>query len=550
MAVVRGEKETFEAAAQVEVTAGDTSRSLWLQRGDGGMPMPVKTSEGTLAVSYGYESLPLGFSLQLKKFTRGMNPGGMGDARFASSVRVLDEVRHIDQVHEISMNEPLVHGRYTFYQSGILPSGTGTVLTAACDPGLAAKYIGSIMTCVGTLIMFVTRAWRGKSVPARTSQTTTNSQEQYMRRAIAASLAFCLFNACQHALADGPAASAADQHFDWAAWRSLPVQDGGRQKPLDSLAWETWRLLANRVSFTDPQSKQSLDATAFYVATLLDSPTWEKKSSPMPSGKATEGKSQGAMSCTVGAAAKGCDKWDAMPLLAVDSLALRKLLGMAPDQKWIAPQELLEVKIESPKSHKPTSFMLWAEDLVFKQEHDLTPLEKQGVELFDHLRAYQDHRAGRRLAILPISDPEKPWACLDTLVRMDWDDQSDPSGAVREVCAAFARVRAAWLAQLPAEFNAASHEFLGRIRELGPQLGAYPPAADDRSRSGLQPLGAFPFRLGPDAGGLPLRTLAVGLWLAGSAGPVPARPGLLRRGHGGHAHRLFHAGDNFRPAPR
>lgn len=181
------------------------------------------------------------------------------------------------------------------------------------------------------------------------------------------------------------------------------------------------------------------------------------------------------MSCTVGTAAKGCDKWDAMPLLAVDSLALRKLLGMAPDQKWIAPQELLEVKIESPKSHKPTSFMLWAEDLVFKQEHDLTPLEKQGVELFDHLRAYQDHRAGRRLAILPISDPEKPWACLDTLVRMDWDDQSDPSGAVREVCAAFGRVRAAWLAQSPAEFNAAAHEFLGRIRELGPQLGAYPP---------------------------------------------------------------------------
>ena len=79
--------ETFEAAAEVELTAGDTTRSLWLQRGDGGgMPIPVKTSEGTLAISYGYESLPLGFSLQLKKFTRGMNPGGMGDARFASTV--------------------------------------------------------------------------------------------------------------------------------------------------------------------------------------------------------------------------------------------------------------------------------------------------------------------------------------------------------------------------------------------------------------------------------------------------------------------------------
>ena len=83
--VARGDRETFEAAAEVELTAGDTTQSIWLQRGDeGGMPIPVKTSEGTLAISYGYESLPLGFSLQLKKFTRGMNPGGMGDASFRS----------------------------------------------------------------------------------------------------------------------------------------------------------------------------------------------------------------------------------------------------------------------------------------------------------------------------------------------------------------------------------------------------------------------------------------------------------------------------------
>ncbi len=272
--------ETFEAAAEVELTAGDTTRSLWLQRGDGGgMPIPVKTSDGTLAISYGYESLPLGFSLQLKKFTRGMNPGGMGDARFASTVHLHDEAKHIDQDHEISMNEPLAHGKYTFYQSGILPSGTGTVLTVASDPGLFFKYLGSIMTCAGTLIMFVTRSRLGKALPLVSSQTT-KTKEQLMRRAIAASLAFfCLAGSAL-------AASSPDQQFDWNAWRSLPVQDGGRQKPLDSLAWETWRLLGNRVSFTDPETNQALDATAFYVATLLDSPTWDKNL-PSPSGRGT-----------------------------------------------------------------------------------------------------------------------------------------------------------------------------------------------------------------------------------------------------------------------
>ena len=110
----RRRSETFEAAAEVEVTAGDTTRSLWLQRGDGGgMPIPVKTSEGTLAISYGYESLPLGFSLQLKKFTRGMNPGGMGDASFASTVHLHDEAKQIDQdqrnLHERAAGPRKVH---------------------------------------------------------------------------------------------------------------------------------------------------------------------------------------------------------------------------------------------------------------------------------------------------------------------------------------------------------------------------------------------------------------------------------------------------------
>ena len=57
--------------------------------------------------------------------------------------------------------------------------------------------------------------------------------------------------------------------------------------------------------------------------------------------------------------------------------------------------------------------MVWAQQLVFKPENELSPLEKKGVELFNRLRAYQDHRAGRRLEILPMSgSAEKQWISL------------------------------------------------------------------------------------------------------------------------------------------
>ena len=58
--------------------------------------------------------------------------------------------------------------------------------------------------------------------------------------------------------------------FDWKPWRSLAVQDGGRAKPLDSLAREAWRSLGSPSSFTDPDSGQKLDATAAYLSMVLE----------------------------------------------------------------------------------------------------------------------------------------------------------------------------------------------------------------------------------------------------------------------------------------
>ena len=134
------------------------------------------------------------------------------------------------------------------------------------------------------------------------------------------------------------------------------------------------------------------------------------------------------------------------------------------------------------------------------------------MELFNRLRAYQDHRAGRRLEILPAAgrSAEKQWISLDSLLRMKLDDRPIPAVRCGNCALRSTALRAAYLAHSPAEFNAASHKFLGMVREMGPQLGAYPCVAHDRSGSGLQPLGPLPFRLGVDAGRLPLRALADG----------------------------------------
>lgn len=150
-----------EAAALVELTADGQRRAVWLQRGDSQYSaQTIPTRRGPVFLALGYESRPLGYSIELQDFNRRANPGGMGDAAFASTVRVVDPTAGVDQQREISMNEPLVHGRFRLYQSSFQEPAHGrevSVLTAAYDPGRGLKYIGSLMICAGILIMFCLR---------------------------------------------------------------------------------------------------------------------------------------------------------------------------------------------------------------------------------------------------------------------------------------------------------------------------------------------------------------------------------------------------------
>jgi hypothetical protein len=147
-------------AALVEVQAGGKSQSCWLVRDDPKYNFQiVAMPKENLTVQFGDDEAPLGFSLKLRKFTRLMNPGRMGDAAFISSVQVIDDLRGIDEPREISMNQPLTYGKFTFYQSDFNETGDGrkvSVLSAAYDPGRFLKYLGCLLICGGMALRYLT----------------------------------------------------------------------------------------------------------------------------------------------------------------------------------------------------------------------------------------------------------------------------------------------------------------------------------------------------------------------------------------------------------
>jgi ABC-type transport system involved in cytochrome c biogenesis permease subunit len=265
---------------------------------------------------------------------------------------------------------------------------------------------------------------------------------------------FALLCSATPALAAAPA-------FDWDIWRSLPVQDGGRHKPLDTLAWETTRTLSNKVRFVDPQSGRDLDAVAMYMTLVFE-------------GRAFDQQGKKNLHAAGGDAAQP-DRWDRTRLLRVDFLALRSALAVPADQKYLSAEAIAHATIRDPKSGKETPFLSWAESLLGKQEQKLPSLEKKAVELADHYWTYLDHRSGRRLEIVPVKGSQKQaWLSVAQLMESTFDAKNDPEGRLQKAKDLLLAARAAYLADKPEEFNRASAEFVSLVTALGPQQGDYP----------------------------------------------------------------------------
>ena len=152
---------------EFEIAQGGAAVRTWLARGQRtAVNLPGR---GEINLSYRKALYDLqvkhGFSVVLDSFTAGKDPGGAGNATYASVVTTIgaDNVR---TQHEITMNEPLHRNGVTLYQTAFFPATddhgqpTGkdvSVFTVATDRGRILKYLGSLVLVAGILIMYLMR---------------------------------------------------------------------------------------------------------------------------------------------------------------------------------------------------------------------------------------------------------------------------------------------------------------------------------------------------------------------------------------------------------
>lgn len=151
---IKREQSSPEAVSAVRFTY--QGKTQWL--GMNSMVRLFGDSE-MYVLTYGNRQLPLNFEMQLKNFEVGRYQGTMRAASYQSLVHLSDDNREV----VISMNEPLHHKGFTFYQASFQEDAMGrptaSVLSVNYDPGRWIKYLGSLLIVFGAVHLFY-RRWK------------------------------------------------------------------------------------------------------------------------------------------------------------------------------------------------------------------------------------------------------------------------------------------------------------------------------------------------------------------------------------------------------
>lgn len=169
---------------------------------------PTVTAQGkTYRIALQKRRTVLPFSIELVKFTKDTHPGTEMARAYQSDVIIHDGGASWPSA--IEMNSPLRYRGYTFYQSSFIDGDVpSTVLAVVDNPGRWLPYIASTLMAIGLFLHLFTRL------------------NVFRKHVIGVIFVLALWS---------PTAQASGT-FDDTYFRTIPVLDQGRVKPLDSFA--------------------------------------------------------------------------------------------------------------------------------------------------------------------------------------------------------------------------------------------------------------------------------------------------------------------------
>ena len=279
---------------KVNASINDKTQLLTLvgTRGVQGMPATANLGDMNVTLSYGSKVMDLPFSIALRDFELQRYPGSMSPSSYASEVTVIDNANNQKYDFRVFMNNTLDHGNYKFFQSSYDPDEMGTVLSVNNDPGKIPTYVGYFLLTLGFLWVLFDKNSRFMKL-AKYVKSVQNVSMFILALLLTTNLsANDASNANIKYLNDFKSNSAVSAE----AFGKLIVQDfGGRMKPLNTLNNEIVAKVTKKNEFLGMNPDQ-------VILGMLSRP----------------------------------DIWKDVKMVKITTPKLKKELGIAEDQKYIA----------------------------------------------------------------------------------------------------------------------------------------------------------------------------------------------------------------------
>lgn len=162
---VEAVRETRIPAILVQMSTEEYTSEMWLQKYQ---PRSVTVDGQAYELVFHSKQVPLGFSVTLNDFEVGRYPGEMRPRSFESDITIVDPETGRSQGRVVSMNRPVKHGGYTFYQSSFREEGKRMIsfLSVSRDPGQIVVFAGYITLMIGMIVVLITRATGRRRAPA------------------------------------------------------------------------------------------------------------------------------------------------------------------------------------------------------------------------------------------------------------------------------------------------------------------------------------------------------------------------------------------------
>jgi ABC-type transport system involved in cytochrome c biogenesis permease subunit len=381
------------------------------------------------------------YTLHLNDFKFDRYVGTDTARNYSSDVRLEDPELSQNREVTIRMNEPLRHRGDAIFQSSFTPDEKATILQVVSNPGWQIPYISCLLVGFGMgfhfcvkMLLFILRSVKGvKSAAATPSggkgagiDMTGKALHPFARYGVPAIAAIVATLAL---LGLGRPSKPTKDRLDLQKLATLPVVDGGRVKPLDSVARVRLRQITHAEEATDGKKKRQavewlMDAAVGTPGDPTGPGSWavfriendEVRSLLKLDRREGLRYSVNEMSIRT----KTMIDLEPLPKDVLEMLAQRGVRQqyLAPDQMPPDVKDLMDAKglrptlKEVPELRPEFKAFMEESKKAFEQRKNdpkaLGVYQNKLLELAEHLRTYQEMTQGELPLVIPPSD-EKEW---------------------------------------------------------------------------------------------------------------------------------------------